>query len=111
MAQDAVREGLRKRKAYPLVAIPKLFINRQRGPWGKRPSPSIVNNFAADKMSDGDNLLLSASADGGNTCDPVSADTTCPWARAWETVRRTARQGETIGRREKDSRTGSPKRV
>jgi len=30
-------------------------------------------------------------------CDPVSADTTCPWARAGKTVRRTARQGETSG--------------
>jgi transposase len=39
------------------------------GASAKCPSPTIVNNFAADKMSVGDKLVASVSADGGNASD------------------------------------------
>lgn len=50
-------------------SLSKVIHQSAEGASGERPSPLIVNNFAADKKSVGDKLLTSASADGGNASD------------------------------------------
>jgi hypothetical protein len=47
----------------------KVIHQSAEGASQKAPPPPIVNNFAADKNSVGDNLLTSVSADGGHASD------------------------------------------